>query len=130
MNQITPQTASHDVEATQARQGSVQVPPVDIYEEDNAVHIVVDMPGVRREGLSIEVDNNVLSLEGEIQVDMPEGISATYAELRAERYARRFSLSHEIDAEAIEARLEHGVLRLILPKKDVHRSRRIEVQAA
>ncbi|EPC00220.1 hypothetical protein L861_06925 [Litchfieldella anticariensis FP35 = DSM 16096] len=129
MNDVTKREASREV-ATRERQDSALLPLVDIYEEDNALHILADMPGVTREGLSIEVDNNVLSLEGEIQIDMPEGIAATYAEVRAQRYARRFTLSHEIDTEAIEARVDSGVLHLVLPKKETHRSRRIEVRAA
>ncbi|GGY02500.1 hypothetical protein GCM10007160_32880 [Litchfieldella qijiaojingensis] len=131
MNDVTKRETSQDV-ATRERKEQLRalLPPVDIYEEDNALHIIADMPGVKREGLSIEVDNNVLSLEGEIQIEMPEGISATYAEIRAQRYARRFTLSHEIDTDAIEAKVDNGVLHLVLPKKDTHRSRRIDVKAA
>lgn len=105
-------------------------PPVDIYEEGNALHLVADMPGVTAESLSIEVDDSVLSLEGEIRLDMPEGLSAIYAEVRAQRFARRFTLSQEIDTAAIEARVENGVLHLVLPKKQTHQRRRIEVKAA
>ncbi|MBA2780627.1 Hsp20/alpha crystallin family protein [Billgrantia kenyensis] len=105
-------------------------PPVDIYEEDNVLMVVADMPGVTRDGLNVEVDGHLLSIEGEISIDMPEGITATYAEAQAQRYARRFTLSHEIDTAAIEARLENGVLTLRLPKAERHRSRRIEIKAA
>jgi HSP20 family protein len=105
-------------------------PPVDIYEEDNVLMVVADMPGVTRDGLNVEVDGHLLSIEGEISIDMPEGITATYAEAQAQRYARRFTLSHEIDTAAIEARLEYGVLTLRLPKAERHRSRRIEIKAA
>ncbi|PXX96241.1 Hsp20/alpha crystallin family protein [Halomonas sp. LBP4] len=129
MSDIAKREEARDL-ATREQREPAMLPPVDIYEEDNALHLLADLPGVKRESLSIEVDNNVLSLEGEIQVDMPEGISATYAEVRAQRFARRFTLSHEIDGEAIEARVEDGVLHLVLPKKDSHRTRRIEVQAA
>jgi len=103
---------------------------VDIHEQNDAVHIVADMPGVTRESLVIEVDNGVLSLEGEVQIAMPEGLSPLYAEVRAQRYARRFTLSHEIDSEAISARIDNGVVHLTLPRRDTHRRRRIEVQAA
>ncbi|MDI5891051.1 Hsp20/alpha crystallin family protein [Halomonas rhizosphaerae] len=106
------------------------LPPVDIFEDGNALHLVADMPGVTRESLHIEVDNNVLSLEGEVRLEMPEGLTAIYAEVRAQRYARRFTLSHEIDAEAIQARIDNGVVELVLPRKETHRRRRIEVKAA
>lgn len=129
MNDVTRHEPQREM-ATREQQSAAMLPPVDIYEENEALHIIADMPGVTRDGLSIEIDNNVLSLEGEMHIDMPEGISATYSEVRAQRYARRFTLSQEIDSEAVEARLDKGVLNLRLPKKDAHRSRRIEVQAA
>ncbi|MEL7979334.1 Hsp20/alpha crystallin family protein [Vreelandella titanicae] len=106
------------------------LPAVDIIEESNALKLVADMPGVTNETLKIELDNNVLSLEGEIALNMPEGLSALHAEVRGQRFARRFNLSHEVDSDAITATLVNGVLTLTLPKKDSHRTRRIEVQAA
>jgi HSP20 family protein len=106
------------------------LPAVDIIEESNALRLVADMPGVTHETLKVELDNNVLSLEGEITLTMPEGLSALHAEVRGQRFARRFNLSHEVDSDAITATLVNGVLTLTLPKKDSHRTRRIEVQAA
>ncbi|MBB3191998.1 Hsp20/alpha crystallin family protein [Halomonas cerina] len=127
MNDITKHEAPREPAEREPRLETL-LPPVDIFEEDNALHVIADMPGVSREGLHIEVDNNVLSLEGEVQLEMPEGMRALYAEVRAQRFARRFTLSQEIDADAIEARIDNGVLHLVLPKKEVHRRRRIEVQ--
>lgn len=129
MNDVTRRDAP---QAPVSREQEVEtlLPPVDIYEDGNALHLIADMPGVTRESLHIEVDNNVLSLEGEVRLDMPEGLTALYAEVRAERYARRFTLSHEIDAEAIQARIDNGVVELVLPRKETHRRRRIEVKAA
>lgn len=106
------------------------LPAVDIIEESNALKLVADMPGVTHETLKVELDSNVLSLEGEIALNMPEGLSALHAEVRGQRFARRFNLSHEIDSEGITASIVNGVLTLTLPKKDSHRSRRIDVQAA
>lgn len=112
------------------RRKETLLPAVDIVEESNALKLVADMPGVTNETLKIELDNNVLSLEGEVALNMPEGLSALHAEVRGQRFARRFNLSHEVDSDAISATLVNGVLTLTLPKKDSHRSRRIEVQAA
>lgn len=106
------------------------LPAVDIFEESDVLKLVADMPGVTHESLKVEIDNNVLSLEGEIALNMPEGLSALHAEVRGQRFARRFNLSHEIDGDAITATIVNGVLTLTLPKKDSHRTRRIEVQAA
>ncbi|MDF9433940.1 Hsp20/alpha crystallin family protein [Chromohalobacter israelensis] len=106
------------------------LPAVDIFEESDVLKLVADMPGVTHESLKVEIDNNVLSLEGDIVLNMPEGLSALHAEVRGQRFARRFNLSHEIDSDAITATIVNGVLTLTLPKKDSHRTRRIEVQAA
>lgn len=130
MNEITRQDAGASRPTEQAHREETLLPAVDIHEQNDAVHIVADMPGVTRESLVIEVDNGVLSLEGEVQIAMPEGLSPLYAEVRAQRYARRFTLSHEIDSEAIAARIDNGVVHLTLPRRDTHRKRRIEVQAA
>lgn len=132
MNEVTRQESTRQPATREPGDGLEQAlqPPVDIFEEGNALHLIADMPGVTPESLSLEVDNNVMSLEGDIQLDMPEGMSAIYAEVRAQRCARRFTLSHEIDSEAIEARIDKGVLHLVLPKKQTHRRRRIEVTSA
>lgn len=127
MNDVT----RHDApQAPAEREVETLLPPVDIFEDGNALHLIADMPGVTRESLHIEVDNDVLSLEGEVRLEMPEGLTAIYAEVRAQRYARRFTLSHEIDAEAIQAHIDNGVVELVLPRKETHRRRRIEVKAA
>ncbi|MEA2117691.1 Hsp20/alpha crystallin family protein [Halovibrio sp. HP20-50] len=103
---------------------------MDIVEEADAIKLVADMPGVTNESLNVELDNNVLSLEGEISLNMPEGLSALHAEVSGQRFARRFNLSHEVDSDAVSATIVNGVLTVTLPKKDSHRTRRIEVQAA
>ncbi|RUR35362.1 Hsp20/alpha crystallin family protein [Vreelandella populi] len=112
------------------REQEALLPAVDIIEESNALKLVADMPGVTHETLKVELDNNVLSLEGEIALDIAKGLSALHAEVRGQRFARRFRLSHEVDSDAITATIVNGVLTLTLPKKDSHRTRRIEVQAA
>ncbi|MBS9405053.1 Hsp20/alpha crystallin family protein [Halomonas sp. TRM85114] len=129
MNEVTRRDASREPAKREEREESL-VPAVDIFEQSNALHVIADMPGVTRESLSIEVDDNILTLEGEVRLNMPEGLSAIYAEVRAQRFMRRFTLSHEIEADAIEARIENGVVHLVLPKKETHRRRRIDVKAA
>lgn len=132
MNNVV-RTASHsplqergDIKRTQ----ETLLPAVDIIEEVSAIKLIADMPGVTRESLKVELDNNVLSLEGEIALTMHEGLSALHAEVRGQRFARRFNLSHEVDSDAITASITNGVVTITLPKKDSHRSRRIDVQAA
>lgn len=129
MNDVTKRETSREVEARKSQERTL-LPAVDIFEKDDALHVIADMPGVTRDTLRIEVDRHMLSIEGDIQVDMPEGVSATYAEIQGNRFARRFTLSHEVDTDAIRAEVSNGVLNLILPKRETHRRRRIEIQAA
>ncbi|MDR5868442.1 Hsp20/alpha crystallin family protein [Halomonas koreensis] len=130
MNDVAKHEPGREPVERRERRVDALLPPVDIYEEDNALHLVADMPGVSRDTLSIEVNDNVLSLEGEVALDMPEGLTSIYAEVRSQRYARRFTLSHEVDVDAIRASIDDGVLHLVMPKKETHRPRRIEVKAA
>ncbi|MBD3898405.1 Hsp20/alpha crystallin family protein [Halomonas sp. ML-15] len=132
MNEVVHQTqqTQPETQRNESREPATLLPAVDIVEHADALTLIADMPGVTRESLHLEVDNNVLSLEGEIQLSMPDGLTALHAEVNGQRFARRFTLSHEIDSEAISARIDNGVLTVTLPKKDSHRVRRIEVQAA
>lgn len=129
VQEVSTHGGSRDV-ATQDRRERSLRPAVDIYAEDDAIHVLADMPGVGKEALSIEVDGTVLTISGDIQIDMPEGISATYAEVRGSQYYRRFMLGQEIETEGISAKMNNGVLSLVLPKKASHRRRRIDVKTA
>lgn len=130
MNEVAKQEASREVAEGRERRREAMLPAVDIFEEDNALHLVADMPGVQRDTLTLEVNDNVLSLEGELALAMPEGLTSLYAEVRAQRFARRFTLSHEIDVDGIQAHIDNGVLRLVLPKKETHHRRRIDIKTA
>ncbi len=106
------------------------LPAVDIFEDSDAVYVLADMPGVTRESLGVEVADQMLEIQGDIDLPIPEGVTATFAEVRASRYRRRFSLGQAVDRDGIEASIRDGVLELRLPKTDPYRRRRIEVQAA
>lgn len=92
------------------------LPAVDIQEDETGILLCADMPGVPKEGLAIELEGNVLSLEGEIQLDVPLKIATLYNEVHGRRYARSFTLSKELDTTRIQATLEQGVLKLHFPK--------------
>lgn len=104
-------------------------PAVDICEDDDAIRLIADVPGVTTESLKLEVDDDVLTLEGDIELDMPERMNATFAEVRGSHYYRQFRLGREVDAENIRAEVRNGVLELLLPKQAQHRRRRIEIHS-
>lgn len=105
-------------------------PPVNISEDDVGITLTADLPGVSREALSIRVDGDTLTLEAPIQLVLERSLEPVYAELRAGRYQRSFTLSRELDTGHIDATLRDGVLTLRLPKLEQARPRRIEVRAA
>ena len=116
----------------QQKQGAAQAlaPPADIFEDANGINIVLDMPGVTRERLAVKADRNELVVEGEASIDMPEGMEAAYAEVRAARYRRSFVLTNELDSESVEASMKDGVLTIRVPRRAELKPRQIEVQAS
>jgi HSP20 family protein len=118
-----------ETEGERTRDRPAFVPRADIYETDEAIHLVADMPGVSQESLDITLEKGVLTLNGTVELETPEGYSLVYAEYRVGDYVRSFSLSDEIDQETIEATLKDGVLRLTLPKITEARTRKIAVRA-
>ena len=105
------------------------VPRADIYETEEAITVVADMPGVDENSLDITLENNVLSIDGYVESFRPEGYSLTYAEYRVGDYQRAFTLSDQIDRDGIEAVVKDGVLRLHLPKITEARKRKIAITA-
>lgn len=103
-------------------------PPVDIFEDAEGITLMADMPGVSRERLNIEVDKDMLLLEGDARIDMPEGMEAVHAEVRSTRYRRSFALSSELEVDMIDASLKDGVLNVRIPKRSEVRPRKIEVR--
>jgi HSP20 family molecular chaperone IbpA len=113
----------------QAAELASLLPPVDVVEDATGITLFADLPGVPKDRLSVEVNGDTLTIEGAMDIRMPEGMEATHAEVTAPRYRRVFSLSKELDPGKLSAELKHGVLRLHIQKAEHARPRRITVQA-
>ncbi|PVV06528.1 MAG: heat-shock protein [gamma proteobacterium symbiont of Ctena orbiculata] len=103
-------------------------PDVDIFEDELGITLTADLPGVTKDGLDIQVDNETLSIDGKAEIEMPEAMQAVYADVRATRYQRSFSLSSELDGDKAEASLKDGVLSLRIPKREQFQPRKIEIR--
>lgn len=103
------------------------LPDVDIYEKDDVIYLLADMPGVKKEDLEITLEKNVLHIEGRSSYTRPEGFGCAYSEFRAGRYRRSFALNDEIDRDKIDAQLKDGVLQLTL-RRLVPSKTKIEVR--
>jgi len=115
--------------AERTREVRCFVPRADIYEIEDQVVIVADVPGAGEDSIDITIEKDVLTINAYIDSVDPESYSLTYAEYGSGDYQRSFKLSSEIDREKIEATIKDGVLRLFLPKAPEAQTRKISVKA-
>ncbi|RMF87198.1 MAG: Hsp20/alpha crystallin family protein [Nitrospinota bacterium] len=100
-------------------------PPVDIYETEEGLVVMADLPGVSRESLDVRVDNNILTIRGVPKSVTPGDL--VYREFELVPFFRQFELSDKIDQARITAEFKLGVLTLRLPKAEEVKPRKIEV---
>ena len=105
--------------------GRFYVPPADVYETAEALTVVLEMPGVTRESVDIELKEDVLRVEARVDFAKYEGLEPVYTEYNVGHWTPSFTLSDKVDRERIGAQLEDGVLTLTLPKVAEARPRRI-----
>ena len=120
-------------ETAVARRGdeaAALLPPVDVIEDSTGISLYADMPGVAKDKLHLQVDGDTLTIEGELNLALPEGMEASHAEVGLSRYRRTFTLSKELDTGKVNAELANGVLKLRIPKAEHAQPRRIEVKVA
>lgn len=115
--------------AEQTTPGLVFTPDVDIFESDTALKLLADMPGVAADGVTIDLDDGVLTITGEVKPWEDSDETDVMVEFEIGKYYRQFTLSEMIDQDRIEAKLENGVLRLTLPKAEKAKPRKITVNA-
>jgi len=92
------------------------IPRTNIYETNDRVVLFADMPGVDAKTVDVQVEKNVLTINGSVNPETFEKHTLAYAEYEVGDYQRRFTLSNEVDVSKIEATVKDGVLRLNLPK--------------
>jgi HSP20 family protein len=107
--------------------GRYFVPAADIFETEDSLNVVMEMPGVESKNLKIELDNDVLRIEGQIDFTKYEGLEPVYTEYNVGHYSRAFAVSERIDRDGIGAQLNDGVLTLTLPKAKEAAPRRIAI---
>jgi len=104
-------------------------PSVDIREDDKAFTLLADIPGVDPKDIEISMEKGVLTIKGERQSEsVEEKENYRRVERLSGQFYRRFTLPDSADADNIEAKSEHGVITITIPKQEVAVSRRIEVK--
>ncbi len=106
----------------------VLTPAVDIFETEEGLGVVADLPGVEKDGVEVGVENSILTIRGKVCEQCQR--ETQYNEFRLRNYFRQFELSDEVDVDRIEAQMKHGVLCVRLPRVAAKQPRRIEVKVA
>ncbi|MBT3176615.1 MAG: Hsp20/alpha crystallin family protein [Desulfobacula sp.] len=103
-------------------------PAVDTYESKDEIMLRIDMPGIEKKDLTINIDNGVLSISGLRKlVIMGTSLMEEFGDVE---YKRSFSIPQTINVERVEAELKDGVLNLHLPKSEAAKPRLIEIKTA
>ena len=105
----------------------VFVPSADIYETQDALTVILEMPGVEKSNVDVRLEDGVLSVLGKLDLSKYQGLQPLYVEYNVGHYSRSFQLSSKVDQSKIAAELKDGVLSLKLPKVEQAKPRTIEV---
>ena len=107
----------------------LRAPETDVVETEREIRVVTELPGLKRDNIEVDVENNVLTIRGEKREERTEGEQGKWhlAERRYGTFTRSFVLPRDVDAESIGARFEDGVLTVVIPKSEKARRRKIEV---
>jgi HSP20 family molecular chaperone IbpA len=103
------------------------VPVTDIFETGSALMLALEMPGVDREKVNVELENGILTIAGDINFAKYDRLHPVYTEYNIGNYARSFELSNDIDQDRISAEFKDGVVMLTLPKAEKAKARKIKV---
>jgi len=103
------------------------LPTTDIFENEDALTVVLEMPGVDKSNIDVDIENGTLTVEGRINFDKYKDMQPTYSEYNVGPYRRSFRISNRVDQDKIKAEMRDGVMTLVLPKAEEAKPRRIEV---
>jgi HSP20 family molecular chaperone IbpA len=111
-------------------EGGTLLPPVDVVEDASGITLYADLPGVTKDKLSVRVEADSLTIEGEVALLLANDMEASHAEVQSPRYQRTFTLGQELDRDKVVADFKQGVLKLRIPKAEHAKPRKIEITVA
>ena len=101
-------------------------PPVDIFETEDDLIVVADLPGVDKDDVDIRVEDSILTIKGRAHYHLP--VNVVREEFNLQGYYRQFQLSDEVDQNKISAESKNGVLTVTLPKAEKSKPKQIKVK--
>jgi HSP20 family protein len=127
--EIISKTKTKSTGAERTRDSCTYIPRVDIYEAGENLYLLADMPGTYESGVKITLEKDILTIRADIDESIYGQRKATYTEYGIGDYYRQFTLSDEIDREKIEASMKDGILKIVLPKAEPYKTKKIAIQA-
>ena len=104
------------------------IPPVDIWEDKEGVTLFADLAGVGKDGLDVHIDKDTLLISGKRTAKEEIQAESNYTEMPVQDYYRAFTIGEEIDRDKISAQLTNGVLKVVLPKAERAKPKKINIQ--
>lgn len=127
--ELVKKEAQHPAAIERTQNRKMFVPKVDIFERGDDTILLADMPSVDEKSVDINLDKNVLTITGSVDSEKSDNYRLAYAEYERGDFQRSFTLSNEINTNKIEATMKNGVLRLVLPKAEEAKPKKIAVKA-
>lgn len=109
------------------RNEKVYVPVADIYETEDLYSLKLEIPGAPKENLDISIENNELTISAKSAIEEKADEKCRYSEFSSMDYKRSFRIGNDIDRSNVEAKLENGVLTLLLHKHETVKPRKITI---
>lgn len=126
MNATCPPSTS--APATSGVTESLRKPLYNVNGNADAYEVRVELPGVPKNGVKLDLEDNILTVRGERNTTVPEGMKALHRELSPLNYLLRLRLNTPVDEDKMTAKLEDGVLTISLPLKQTAKPRQIQIQ--
>jgi HSP20 family protein len=104
------------------------VPDVDILEDSERIRLIADVPGASQADVEVTVENNVLTINATAAVNGPEGCRLAGQEYGVGNYHRDFTLTDAVSVDGITAKVKHGVLEVVIPKREEVKTRKIRIE--
>ncbi len=126
--QVQEQEIVPDQGTERIRERATFIPRTDIYETDENMILVLDMPGVNENSIDVTLEKNILTITARSVIESPKEHTLAFAEYLPGDYKRSFLVTDQINQESIEAVYKEGILRLTLPKAEELKARKISIK--
>ena len=126
---LSPSRSADESQTPASQTPALRLPRTNIVERDDSFEFTMEMPGLDKKDVDVSLENDTLTVKGEKSEENEDAKvkGLLRREIRSSKFERRFSLGNEVDQENIKAKMNEGVLTVILAKKSDKVGRRVDV---